>query len=71
MIVCAYQGVWLKRILKELGHSYVDSIIVIWDNNSTIKLFKNPVMRGQNKHFNVSLHLLRNLTKEGIIDLIH
>jgi len=61
----------LKRILKELGHSYVDSIIVIWDNNSTIKLFKNPVMRGQNKHFNVSLHLLRNLTKEGIIDLIH
>ncbi|CAL2259306.1 unnamed protein product [Prunus armeniaca] len=43
--VCACQGVWMKRILKELGHSNGSCTTVMCDNSSTIKLSKNPVTK--------------------------
>lgn len=70
-VVCACQGVWMRRILKELGHSYENCITMMCDNNSTIKLSKNPVMHGRSKHIDVRFHFLRNLTKEGTIELVH
>ena len=69
--VSACQGVWMKRILKELGHSDGGCTTVMCDNSSTIKLSKNPVMHGRNKHIDVRFHFLRNLTKEGTIELVH
>jgi hypothetical protein len=69
--VCACQGVWMKRILKELGHSDGGCTTVMCDNSSTIKLSKNPVMHGRSKHIDVRFHFLRNLTKEGTIELVH
>jgi hypothetical protein len=69
--VCACQGVWMKRILEELGHSCGDCITIMCDNSSTIKLSKNPVMHGRSKHIDVRFHFLRNLSKKGEIELIH
>ena len=69
--VCACQAIWMKRILKELGHSDGGCIFVMCDNSSTIKLSKNPVMHGRSKHIDVRFHFLRNLTKDGTIELIH
>ena len=36
---------------------------------STIKLAKNPVMHGRSKHIDVRFHFLRELCKEGVIEL--
>ncbi|XP_068498045.1 secreted RxLR effector protein 161-like [Phaseolus vulgaris] len=46
IIATAYacQVVWLRRILEKLGHVQNNSTIVYCDNNSIIKLAKNPVM---------------------------
>lgn len=35
-VVCASQGVWIKRILKELGHSGGSCTTVMCDNSSSI-----------------------------------
>ena len=40
------------------------------DNSSTIKLSKNPIMHGRSKHIDVRFQFLRNLTKDGTIELI-
>lgn len=69
--VCVCQGIWMKRILEELGHTCGNGINVMCDNSSTIKLSKNPVMHGRSKHIDVRFHFLRNLTKEGKIELLH
>ena len=69
--MCVYQALWIKRVLKELGHSNNECTEVKCDNSSTIKLSKNPVMHGRSKHIDVRYHFLRNLTKEGLIDLVH
>ena len=68
---CACQGVWMRRVLEKLGNSQNKCTTVLCDNSSTIKLSKNPVMHGRSKHIDVRFHFLRDLTKDGIIELKH
>ena len=67
---CACQAVWLKRILKELHHDTCKPTVIYCDNVSAIKLSKNPVLHGRSKHIDVRFHFLRDLTKEGIVELV-
>lgn len=41
------------------------------DNSSTIKLSKNPVLHGRSKHIDVRFHFLRDLAKEGVVELCY
>jgi len=68
---CACQAIWMRKILEKLGHVQNNSTIVYCNNNSTIKFAKNPMMHGRSKHIDVWFHFLRELTKEGIVQLIH
>lgn len=69
--VCVCQGIWVQRILKEMGQSDKGCMTVMCDNSSMIKLSKNPVMHGRSKHIDVRFHFLRNLTREGTIALYY
>ena len=69
--VCACQAIWMKRVLREFEYNNETCTLIRYDNSSTIKLSKNPVMHGRSKHIDVRYHFLRNLTKEGSIALIH
>jgi hypothetical protein len=68
---CACQGIWMRRILEKLGHTQLGSMTVYCDNSSTIKLSKNPVLHGRSKHIDVRFHFLRDLTKDGTLELAH
>ena len=68
---CACQCVWMRRILEEFGLEQERSTTILCDNSSTIKLSKNPVLHGRNKHIDVRFHFLRDLTKEGVVQLMH
>ncbi|KAL2328979.1 hypothetical protein Fmac_022406 [Flemingia macrophylla] len=68
---CACQAVWMRRILKELDHSQEGCTTLMCDNSSTIKLSKNLVMHGRSKHIDVRFHFLRNLSRDGSIEMIH
>nr|KYP50279.1 Retrovirus-related Pol polyprotein from transposon TNT 1-94 [Cajanus cajan] len=67
---CACQVVWMRRILKELGHNQEGCTTLMCDNSSTIKLSKNPIMHGRSKHIDVRFHFLRNLSRDGCIELV-
>ncbi|CAL1409822.1 unnamed protein product [Linum trigynum] len=70
---CSTQCVWLRRILEMIGWSGCvrGSTKILCDNSSTIKLSKNPVLHGRSKHIDVRFHFLRDLAKEGVIELEH
>ncbi|GAU31045.1 hypothetical protein TSUD_214810 [Trifolium subterraneum] len=68
---CACQAVWLRRVLEQIGESQVNGTAIFCDNSSSIKLSKNPVMYGRCKHIDVRYHFLRDLTKEGVVELKH
>ena len=69
--VCTCQAIWIRRVLKDLRYNDENCTHIWCDNSSTIKLSKNPVMHGRSKHIDIRYHFLRNLTKEGLIDLVH
>ncbi|XP_070667876.1 secreted RxLR effector protein 161-like [Malus domestica] len=66
----ACQVVWLKRILKNLNQEQYAPTLVYCDNVSTIKLPRNPVMHGRSKHIDVRFHFLRDLVKDGVLELV-
>ena len=67
----ACQVVWLRRILKVLNQEQSSPTVVFCDNISTIKLSKNLVMHGRSKHIDIRFHFLRDLVRDGILELIH
>jgi hypothetical protein len=68
---CVCQGIWLRGILEEVKYTQQGLIMLFCDNSSTIKLSKNPVLHGRSKHIDVRFHFLRDLTKEGKVELVH
>ena len=68
---CACQAIWLRNILEEVHFKQQGPTLIYCDNSSTIKLSKNPIMHGRSKHIDVRFHFLRDLSNEGIIDLIY
>jgi hypothetical protein len=57
--------------LEKLDHISDGTTIIYCDNSSTIKLSKNPVMHGRSKHIDVRFHFLRDLTRDGVVTLLH
>jgi len=45
--------------------------MVFYDNGSTIKLLKNPALHGRSKHIDIIFNFLRDLTKDGVVELVH
>jgi hypothetical protein len=63
------QDIWLQHFLTELGVHF-HHLIVIWcDNQSTLKLCRDPVQRQQAKHIEVHMHFIRGQIQDGVIDM--
>ena len=41
------------------------------DNKSAVAIAKNPVFHGRTKHFNIKLHVIREMEQAREIELIH
>lgn len=67
----ACQAVWMRRVLKKLSHDQKGSTTIMCDNTSTINLSKNPVLHGRSKHIRVRFHYLRELARDGEVELVH
>ena len=63
------QAIWLRKMFEILNQKQPGTTVIYCDNMSTIKLSKNPVLHGRSKHIDVRFHFLRDLCKEGIIEL--
>ena len=61
----------MRRILKNLNLNQGDDTTIFCDNRSTIQLSKNPMLHSRSKHIDVRFHFLRELTKDGVVKLVH
>lgn len=60
--------VWLKRILNELLDKNVD-VVFHMDNQSAIRLIKNPEFHKRSKHIDVRYHFIREKFEENCFKL--
>jgi transposase InsO family protein len=66
----ACHAVWLRRLLKDMGHAVKYTTTIFCDNSSAIALSKNHVFHKKSKHIDTRYHFIRELVKEGEISLL-
>jgi hypothetical protein len=66
---CACQCIWLRNVLKHIHVKQSGCTFINCDNSSSIKLSKNPILHGRCKHIDVRYYFLRDLCKDGVIEL--
>ena len=63
------EGIWLRRVLSELGFSQKRATCIFEDNRGAICLAKNSKHHDRTKHIDVSHHFIREKFQSGEIDL--
>lgn len=64
--------IWLQRFLDELlplEHKKIP--LVLMDNQSAIKLVKNPQFHKRSKHIAIRYHFIRQMYEEGEFNLVY
>ena len=62
------QLLWMKKLLSDYGISQ-DTMVVYYDNFSTINISKNPVQHSKTKHIEIRYHFIRDLVERKIVTL--
>lgn len=63
--------VWLKRFLEELQTSINTRGKLLCDNQSALKLMKNPEFHQRSKHIDIRFHFVREKFMEGLFEPIY
>ena len=60
----AKEGIWLWSIIQELNILQISKFRLWCDNQSCVKITKNPKITDQNKHIRARYHFIRELVEE-------
>ncbi|KAG8479389.1 hypothetical protein CXB51_029761 [Gossypium anomalum] len=55
------QAIWLRKILADLNLFQVEATEILCDNKSAVAIAKTPVFHGRTKHFDIKLHVIREM----------
>ncbi|RVX18785.1 Retrovirus-related Pol polyprotein from transposon RE1 [Vitis vinifera] len=61
------EGIWIKRVLSELGQTSSSPILMMCDNQAAISIAKNPVHHDRTKHVEIDKHFItEKVTSETV-----
>ena len=63
------RAVWIRIILKDMGHTKKDPASIFGDNSFAIQLSKHNVFHRNSKHNNTRYHFIRELVSDGKFSL--
>jgi transposase InsO family protein len=64
------EALWLRQILSEFGFQHQHPTRLWCDNQSSIKLAKDPVQHQRSKHIELHMHFIRNLIHDQVIEVL-
>ena len=64
------QAIWIRKILADLHMKQNEPTQIYVDNQAAISISNNPVFHGRTKHFKIKLYFLREVQREGEINLL-
>jgi len=66
----AKEAVWIRNFINDLRIPgvHVTSVPLYIDNNSALKLTRNPEFHSKSKHFDAKCHFIREKVEEGVIN---
>ena len=60
---------WRRKLLSDLFSSELEPIVIHCDNQSCIKLTKNPVFHDRSKHIEMRYHYVRDMVQKNILSI--
>jgi hypothetical protein len=64
------EALWLRQILSEFGFQHQHPTSHWCDNQSAIKLAKDPVQHQRRKHIELHMHFIRKLIHDQVIEVL-
>ncbi|XP_015167259.1 uncharacterized mitochondrial protein AtMg00810-like [Solanum tuberosum] len=67
-IACAStvnQAIWLRKMLKDLGHEQTEATKIMCDKSSAVSISKNSVFHGQTKHIKIKFSFIREVQQSN------
>jgi hypothetical protein len=66
----AKEAVWIRNFINDLRIPgvHIDTVPLYIDNNSALKLTRNPEFHSRSKHIDVKHHFIREKVDEGVIN---
>jgi hypothetical protein len=62
---------WFRQLLDDVGHRQAAPTTLRCDNQSAVRLVRNPEYHQLTKHIDIKYHHIRDLQEMGVIDVIH
>ena len=62
-------AVWIRKLLFDLFDLQLDSTCIYCNNQSCMKLSKNPVFHDKSKHIEIKYHYIRHMVHRGAVKL--
>ena len=66
-----YEGIWMQKLLNELGISTEKPIKMFYDNQVAISIAKNPVHHDRTKHIKIDWHFISEKIEKAIVLLVY
>jgi hypothetical protein len=63
------EAVWLRRLLNSIGYPQTGPTPLFGDNQSAIRLVKNPEYHKRTKHIDIQYHFIREKFENGDIGI--
>ena len=54
----------MKQMMKDIGITFTEPIIIYCDNTSTFNMLKNPILHSETKHIVIKYHVLKEKVAE-------
>jgi hypothetical protein len=67
--VACHEAVWLRKLLAGLFDQELEMTLIHCENQSCVKLWKNPVFHDKAKHVEIKYHLIRDMVQKGAVKL--
>jgi hypothetical protein len=66
----AKEAMWIRNFINDLRIPgvHIDTVPIYIDNNSALKLTKNPEFHSRSKHIDIKHHFIREKVEEGLIN---
>lgn len=63
------EAVWLRKLFSEMFGHVLDTIVILCNNQSGIRLYENPVFHDRTKHIDIRYHFVWYTVQRGIVRL--
>ena len=69
--VTSREAIWLRKLLSDIGCPCVGATVIFVDNQSAIRLVRNPELHKRTKHIDIRYHYIREKVEEKKLKVMY